>query len=59
MNLKIFLKNFLGFFILCSLVFIVFNMLVRHKSWDEIDHLLNLLSATIISLVVGISKARK
>ncbi|SEN91884.1 hypothetical protein SAMN05518670_3062 [Paenibacillus sp. OK076] len=59
MNLKIFLKNFLGFFILCSLVFIGFNMLVRHKSWDEIDHMLNLLSATIISLVVGISKARK
>lgn len=59
MNLKIFLKYFLGFFLLCSLSFIVFNMIIRHKTWDQIDHTINLFSATIISLIVGISKARE
>lgn len=59
MDLKTFLKNFLGFFILCNVVFIIFNMLIRHRSWDEIDHMLNLFSAIIFSTVVGISKARK
>lgn len=59
MNLKIFLKYFLGFFLLCSLLFIVYNMMIRHKTWDQIDHMLNLFSAAIISLIVGISKARE
>lgn len=59
MNLKIFLKYFLGFFLLSSLLFIVYNMMIRHKTWDQIDHTINLFSATIISLIVGISKARE
>lgn len=59
MNLKIFLKYFLGFFLLCSLLFIVYNMMIRHKTWNQIDHTINLFSATIISLIVGISKARE
>ncbi|SHN76640.1 hypothetical protein SAMN04487896_3715 [Paenibacillus sp. ov031] len=59
MNLKIFLKYFLGFFLLCSLLFSVYNMMIRHKTWDQIDHTINLFSATIISLIVGISKARE
>lgn len=59
MNLKIFFKYFLGFFLLCSVLLFAFNMIIGHKSWDQIDHILNLFSATIISLVVGISKARE
>lgn len=59
MNLKIFLKYFLGFFLLCSLLFIVYNMMIHHKTWDQIDHMLNLFSAAIISFIVGISRARE
>ncbi|KLU55814.1 hypothetical protein CXK86_25040 [Paenibacillus sp. BGI2013] len=59
MNLIIFFKYFLGFFLLSSVLFIAFNMIIWHKSWDQIDHILNLFSATIISLIVGISKARE
>ncbi|MDQ0661173.1 hypothetical protein QF041_005940 [Paenibacillus sp. W2I17] len=59
MNLKIFFKYFLGFFLLSSTLFIAFNMIIGHKSWDQIDHILNLFSATIISLPISISKARE
>ncbi|MET3831479.1 hypothetical protein ABIC86_002945 [Paenibacillus sp. DS2363] len=59
MNLIIFFKYFLGFFLLSSVLFIAFNMIIGHKSWDQIDHILNLFSVTIISLIVGISKARE
>ncbi len=40
MNLIIFFKYFLGFFLLSSVLLIAFNMIIWHKSWDQIDHIL-------------------
>lgn len=59
MDSRVFLKNFLGFLLLYSLVLVVINIVIWHKTWDEIDYMLNIFSATIISFIVGFSKARK
>ncbi|MDQ0718928.1 hypothetical protein QF049_000189 [Paenibacillus sp. W4I10] len=59
MNLKTFSKYFLGIFLLSNVLLVAFNMIIGHKSWDQIDHVLNLFSAIIISLPISILKARK
>ncbi|MDR6718191.1 hypothetical protein J2X75_002704 [Paenibacillus sp. 2003] len=59
MNLKTFFKYFLGIFLLSNVLLVAFNMIMGHKSWDQIDHVLNLFSAIIISLPISILKAKK
>lgn len=59
MNIKIFFKYFLGFFLLCNVLLFAFNMIIGLRSWDQIDQILNLFSTAIISLPISILKARK
>lgn len=58
MKLKVFLKYFLGFFVLLNLISVLISTLLLGKSLDEIDYMLNMFSATIFSTIVAISKAR-
>ncbi len=58
MKLKVFLKYFLGFFVLWNVLSVVFSMILLGKSLNEIDYMLNIFGGTISSVLVAIVKAR-
>lgn len=58
MKLKVFLKYFLGFFILWNVLSVVFNMILLGKSLDEIDYITIMFGGAVFSVLIAISKAR-
>lgn len=58
MKLKVFLKYFLGFFVLWNVSSVVLAMILLGKSLDEIDYITIMFGGAIFSAIVAISKAR-
>lgn len=48
---KVFLINFIKFFVVTMIVFLVGNLLLLHKAWNEIDHGFYLIVGTAMSLL--------
>ncbi|WP_172249954.1 hypothetical protein [Saccharibacillus deserti] len=57
-DLKIFLMNFIKFFVVTMVVFLVGNLFVLHKEWDEIDHKFYLIVGTTMSLLNALVTSR-